>query len=224
MPIDYPLARLLQLSSPTLPIGLYSYSQGMERAVEDGWIGNEQHAEGWISGLLDYSLKFTDIPVLFRLHRAWENKDHRAITRWSRILLACRETSELREEDRHGGQALARLLVGLDVDQAKVWINQSDATLATCFSLAAVEWKIPEFDTALGYLWTWLENQVLCAVKLVPLGQVRGQQLLWRLKERLPNIIDDAMKINDDEIGGSLIGLALASSRHEEQYSRLYRS
>ena len=224
MPIDYPLARLLQLSSPSLPIGLYCYSQGMEWAVEDGWIGNEQQVEAWISGLLEHSLKLTDIPVLFRLYRAWTNEDHPAIVQWSRTLIACRETSELREEDRHGGHALARLLVGLNVDQGEAWINRPEATLATCFSLAAVKWNIPELDTALGYLWAWLENQVLCAVKLVPLGQVSGQQLLWRLQKRLPDIIADAMKIRDDEIGGSLFGLALASSRHEEQYSRLYRS
>jgi urease accessory protein len=73
-------------------------------------------------------------------------------------------------------------------------------------------------------LWGWLENQVLCAVKLVPLGQVAGQQLLKKLAGKLPVLVQQALALSDDEIGGSVFGLALASSRHEMQYSRLFRS
>jgi urease accessory protein len=91
-------------------------------------------------------------------------------------------------------------------------------------SLAAVSWKIPKFEALLGYLWSWLENQVLCAVKLVPLGQAAGQRLLSQLAEHLPERVKTALDLSDDEIGGSAFGLALASSRHEVQYSRLFRS
>ena len=224
MVTDLALLRLLQLVSPGLPIGMYSYSQGLERAVDDGWVNTPETAREWIGGLLQCSMTRVDVPVLFRLFAAWQNHDHAAVKQWSETLTACRETSELRAEDRQTGQALAKLLVKLDMPEAEAWQRQSDATLATVFSLAAVRWGLGPRHAAIGYVWGWLENQVLCAVKLVPLGQVAGQQLLQVLAAQIPAQVDAAALLVDDEIGGSAFGLALASSRHEMQYSRLFRS
>ncbi len=224
MDTDLALVRLLQLVSPALPIGMYSYSQGMERAVEDGWIADEAGAGEWIGGLLDRCQARVDVPLLARLHDAWRLGDTGALEHWSRALLAYRETAELRAEDRRIGQALARLLDSLGIERAGRWIRHPSATLATGFALAAVEWDIPKERAALGYLWSWLENQVLCAVKLVPLGQAAGQRLLRDLAAGIPELLGKALALSDDEVGGSAFGLALASSRHEVQYSRLFRS
>jgi len=224
MVTDLALLRLLQLVSPGLPIGMYSYSQGMERAVDDGWISNAQEAEEWITGLMERCLTRIDLPILARLYRAWEGRDLDSVGYWSRTLTACRETAELRAEDRQTGQALARLLAALDLPEMQEWIRKPDTTLATAFSFAALSWAIPMRSAAIGYLWSWLENQVLCAVKLVPLGQVAGQRLLKNLSSQIPDLITEALTIADDDIGGSLFGLGLASSRHEMQYSRLFRS
>lgn len=218
------LLRLLQLVSPGLPIGMYSYSQGLERAVEDGWIGNSDQASEWLRGALNNALSRVDAPLLARLQDAWMNNDRAAVKHWSEILAACRETAELRAEDRQTGQALAKLLVNLDVPEAETWMRDSHATLATLFSLAAARWEIGKTDAMAGYLWGWLENQVLCAVKLVPLGQVAGQRLLKDLAGEIPGLVDQALNMADDELGGSCFGVALASSRHEMQYSRLFRS
>ncbi|MDD5276997.1 MAG: urease accessory UreF family protein [Methylovulum sp.] len=224
MGTDLSLLRLLQLVSPGLPIGMYSYSQGLERAVDDGLVCTADAAREWIGGVLQCSMTRVDVPVLLRLFAAWQNHDHAAVKHWGQILTACRETSELRAEDRQTGQALAKLLVKLDMPDAEAWQRQSDATLATVFSLAAVRWGIAPRHAAIGYIWGWLENQVLCAVKLVPLGQVAGQQLLQALAAQIPAQVDAAALLDDDDIGGSAFGLALASSRHEMQYSRLFRS
>ena len=224
MVTDLRLLRLLQLVSPGLPIGMYSYSQGLERAVDDGWVSTPDTAREWIGGVLQTSMTRVDVPVLLRLCSAWQNQDHAAVTHWSQTLTACRETSELRAEDRQTGQALAKLLMKLDMPEAEAWQRQPEATLATVFSLAAVRWGIDPRHAAMGYVWGWLENQVLCAVKLVPLGQVAGQQLLQALAAQIPTQVDAAALLNDDDIGGSAFGLALASSRHEMQYSRLFRS
>lgn len=224
MGTDPTLLRLLQLASPSLPVGMYSYSQGMERAVEDGWIRDEAGAGEWIGGLLDHGLTRLDLPVLLRLHDGWTAKSAASVERWSRTLTAYRETAELRAEDRQTGQALARLLESLEIEAARAWVRHPSATFATGFSLAAVEWGIPRFETAVGYLWSWLENQMLCALKLVPLGQVAGQRLLRDLAARIPERVHEAWSIQDDGIGGGAFGLALASSRHEMQYSRLFRS
>ncbi|MDO9214568.1 MAG: urease accessory protein UreF [Methylococcales bacterium] len=221
---DVALLRLLQLVSAGLPIGMYSYSQGLERAVDDGWVSNADQAREWLHGIMATALTQTDIPILLRLMEAWSHNDTEQVLMWSRTLTAYRETSELRAEDRQTGQALARLLDALDFPEAKAWQKQPEASLATLFSLAAVRWNIPKHQAALGYLWSWLDNQVLCAVKLVPLGQVAGQRLLTELSALIPAHINNAFRLTDDELGGSAFGLALASSRHEMQYSRLFRS
>jgi urease accessory protein len=224
MGIDLSLLRLLQLVSPGLPIGMYSYSQGLERAVNDGWIVTDEDAAAWLKGLLGEALARVDAPILARLYDAWHHDDRQSVDYWSQILMAYRETAELRSEDRQTGQALARLLDKLEIVEAQSWLRRPDATLATLFSLAAVRWHITKTDAIAGYLWGWLENQVLCAVKLVPLGQVAGQRLLMQLAALLPEMVNQAITVGDDEIGGSVFGLALTSSRHEMQYSRLFRS
>lgn len=221
---DLPLLRLLQLVSPTLPIGMYSYSQGFERAVDDGWIGSEAETGVWISGVLERCVARVDLPIVARLHDAWVAGDQAAVDSWTATLVACRETAELRDEDRQTGQALARLIEALGLGDAQTWTRRPDATLATLFSLAAARWGIARRETVTGYLWSWLENQVLCAVKLVPLGQVAGQRLLRDLAAGLPARVEEALTLSDEEIGGSVFAFALASSRHEMQYSRLFRS
>jgi urease accessory protein len=224
MVTDMSLIRLLQLVSPGLPIGMYSYSQGLERAVDDGWLTNAEQVADWLQGLLQNGLTRVDAPILARLYDAWHANDLAAVELWSQTLMACRETAELRAEDRQTGQALARLLVNLELPEADAWQKRPDATLATLFALAATRWQISKTDAVTGYLWGWLENQVLCAVKLVPLGQVAGQKLLKSLAGELPALVDQALQLTDAEIGGSCFGWTLASSRHEMQYSRLFRS
>ena len=224
MVTDLALMRLLQLVSPSLPIGMYSYSQGMERAVDDGWIATPSDAEEWISGIMENGLTCIDLPILARLYTTWDSNEEESVLYWSRTLIACRETAELRAEDRQTGQALARLLAEMELPIMQSWIRKPEATLATTFSYAAVMWEVSKHQALLVYLWSWLENQVLCAVKLVPLGQVAGQRLLADLAAKIPGLVDKALQLTDAEIGGSAFGLALASSRHEMQYSRLVRS
>ena len=224
MVTDLALLRLLQLVSPGWPIGMYSYSQGLELAIQDGWLATVNDVELWLQGILNQCLAKVDVPILARLYDAWQVKDLAQVDYWTGFLYASRETVELRLEDRQTGQALARLLLQLDIQEAEAWFRVPNATLATLYSLAAVHWQIDKNTALLGYLWSWLENQVLCAVKLVPLGQVAGQQLLKNCANVLPVIVEQALTVSDSQIGGGAFGLALASSRHEQQYSRLFRS
>jgi urease accessory protein len=224
MVTDLNLLRLLQLVSPGLPIGMYSYSQGMESAVEDGWILNAEDTKKWLTGIMQTAFAHIDLPILDRLYSAWENNNLELVNYWSQLLIAYRETSELRLEDRHSGQALARLLLSLGFEDMQNWNRHPEATLAGIFSFIAVKWEIPRQQVLIGYCWSWLENQVLCAVKLVPLGQVAGQRLLVNLAIEIPPLVALALSCEDNNIGGSAFSLALASSRHEMQYSRLFRS
>ncbi|MGR8980131.1 MAG: urease accessory protein UreF [Gammaproteobacteria bacterium] len=221
---DLALLRLLQLVSPGLPIGMYSYSQGMERAVEDGLITRPEEAGGWLKAVMSRGQARVDLPVLARLYDAWLQDNIPSAEHWNAELIACRETAELRAEDGQTGQALARLLIKLEFDGIEAWPGNEPMTLAAAFGYAAVRMAVPKRAAMTGYLWSWLENQVLCAVKLVPLGQVAGQRLLMDLAARIPEQVDEAFSLPDEEIGGSVFMLSLASSRHELQYSRLFRS
>jgi urease accessory protein len=219
-----PLLRLLKLTSPALPIGAYHFSQGLEDVIERGLIRDEAGADAWIAGLAAESLGTLDIPLLLRLHAAWSAIDANEAWRLSARLIASRETSELRAEDRHLGSALARVLVEHGLTDAKSWIGSPDATHAALFALAAARWNISAADAACGYLWGWCENQVLAAIKLVPLGQSAGQRLLGMLIDEIPGIVSRAANIEDGDIGIATPMQGIASCRHETQYSRLFRS
>jgi urease accessory protein len=223
MVTDLSLLRLLQLASPGLPVGMYSYSQGLEKAVDDGLIADAGSAGAWIGAVLQRSVANVDLPILARLYDAWERGDRESVENWSRLLLSCRESAELRAEDRQTGLALQRLLAALGLG-AEIKPAGDSITWAAQFALAALRLGVARREVLLGYAWSWLENQALCAVKLVPLGQVAGQQLLLKLGEEIPSAVDHALELGDDRIGGGMFGLALASSRHEMQYSRLFRS
>lgn len=216
--------RLLQLASPMLPVGAYAYSQGLEWAVERGWVCDEDSAAHWIEGVMAHSLGRLDVPLLARLHRAWRQDDEQAVHRLSRYLDAARESAELKAEQRQLGQSLARLLAALDMDAARPWTDIAYSSFATLFALAAVRWEVDESATLNAYLWAWGENQVAAAMKLVPLGQTAGQRILSRLITRIPDLVAHAAELADDQLGFFAPRLALASAQHETQYTRLFRS
>lgn len=212
------LLRLLQLVSPALPIGGYNFSQGLEYAVHAGWVHDEASALAWIRGLARNAIGTLDIPVLFRLHAAQD------IERWSAFLIASRETAELRAEDRHLGRSLAKVLAASGIADALPWATRTDATFASVFTLACNRWGIDAHAAAYGYLWTWAENQVLAAVKTVPLGQSAGQRMLHALIADIPAIVANARTLTDEDIGSAAPLQLVASAAHETQYTRLFRS
>lgn len=216
--------RLLQLASPALPVGAYAYSQGLEQAIDAGWVSSPEQLQDWVGGLLQHALCALDIPVLLRLHAAWSAEDAVAVRYWNHWLQASRESAELQAEDRQLGNALARLLSDLGIDEARPWLTDKQATYATLFALAAARWRITAHDMALGYLWSWCENQITAALKLMPLGQTAGQRILSALIGELPQALQQAEACADADIGQLAPAQAIASARHETQYSRLFRS
>jgi len=217
--------RLWQLISPALPVGSYAYSGGFESAVENGWITDQQQARQWIKDILSSGLGRLDVPVFSRLYQACQKCDKQQFEYWNHYLLACRESSELQLEDQQMGRALLRLMQDMDMDFP--WYEQGtniEVSYAAMFASAAVCWQITETDAVHGLIWSWCENQVAAAIKLVPLGQTAGQQILSELASHIPDYIEKGLALKDDEIGFTLPGLAIISAEHETQYSRLFRS
>jgi len=221
---DLTLLRLLQLASPTLPVGSYAYSQGLEWAVAAGWVDGEDTLASWLDEQLTHSLGAVDLPCFARLYDAARRGDGGALVVWSRQVIARRETRELVADDCDRGRALARLLRDLGVAAAAPWAASGEVPFATAMAIAAVAWRVPLPLAAQALAWGWLENQVVAGMKLVPLGQVAGQRVLLDLARRIPPVCERALATSDDEIGSTLPIVALASSLHETQYTRLFRS
>jgi urease accessory protein len=218
------LPRLFHLASPALPIGTFAHSQGLEQAVELGWVSDEASAAAWIHGLLAHGLGTLDAPVLLRLHAAWTADDRPSVRRWNDFLFAARGTRELQDEDRRVGGALARALVTLGLADAEPWASDPQVSYPTPLALAAARWHIPADAAVSALLFSWAENQAAAAMRLVPLGQSSGLRLVARAAALLPEIIGAARGLADDDLGDGAPGLALASALHETQYSRIFRS
>lgn len=219
------MLQLWRLISPALPIGAYAYSQGFEYAIESGWVEDDKTCFQWIDGILVNNIACLDLPVLKRFYNAWQTEDRQAIEYWLAYLKASRETKELLLEDQQVGESLARLLTELGLGQAQVWQHDTQRNCyPLMFALAGQHWNIPVDDLLSGYAWTWCENQIAVAMKIIPLGQTQGQQVIQQLMPSIGKSVELAMSLDDDGIGRMCPGQVMASSLHEQQYSRLFRS
>jgi urease accessory protein len=215
--------RLLQLVSPTLPVGAYSYSQGLEAAIEAGVVHDAPSAAAWIEDVLHLSMGGVEAPIFLRLARAWACADSEAAVAWNEQFVASRETAELRAETLQMGYSLRRLLRDLALD-----VQPLDAMHAlsypAAFTFAVTRWHIDPEEALAAYAFAWVENQVLAAIKAVPLGQTDGQRLLLRLSVEVESMAQRARLAADDDLGNFAPGLAILSSLHETQYTRIFRS
>ncbi|MBX2878709.1 MAG: urease accessory protein UreF [Granulosicoccus sp.] len=217
-------ARLLQLASAALPVGAFTYSQGLEWAVEQHWVNAEESLHAWLANQLQTSIASLEAPLFIRMVDALERGDFDAYADWVGYLVASRETAELRAEEAQRGRAMARLLPQLELNisvEENLVLKQSQLA---GFAWATFHWRIASREALLAWLFSWIENSVLAGVKLIPLGQTQGQQIIFSLCNDLNSVITDAEHIPDDELGFSCTAQVMASSMHESQYTRLYRS
>lgn len=216
------LLRLLQLSSPTLPIGAYAYSQGVEPAVHAGIIHDEESAFNWSRDVLVNGLVYSDLALLNHFYHAWAERDQEKLAVLSQLSVAIRETAELRQEDLHVATALLRLAEPLGVDVFKN--SLSEKTYPMVFAGFAHHWGIAVEEALQAFAWSWTENQVAAMIKLAPLGQTQGQKIILKMDVEIQQAVLMAIQVPLESIGNSLPYLAILSSRHEVQYSRLFRS
>jgi urease accessory protein len=214
------LLHLLQFASPALPIGAYSYSQGLEAAMEQGRVHDSASARIWMVDMLHQVLARWDAPVFWRLLRSQLAGDAVAAANWAERFLASRDTAELRAESVQMGFSLGHLLAELDLAPAVAGEEAYPAALARAVHALG----IAQEDALLAMLFGWAENQVLVCVKSIPLGQVAGQRLLLSLRPEIEAAADAAQAMDDTELSNWSPGLSLLSMRHEVQHGRLYRS
>lgn len=222
-----PAWALLRLASPQLPIGGYSYSQGLEMAVENGRVNNPDSARRWISDQLLLNLARFEAPLLLAHCAAAAEQNWDELRQLCESHRASRETRELHLESRQMGYSLQQLLSGLpELDApAREFLDQcAEPHLALGWALAARAWGISAQDALAAWLWSWLENQLAVLMKTLPLGQQAAQRLTSELLPLLQQAQQDATRIHPEHIGSAAFGLSLACMAHERQYSRLFRS
>jgi len=204
-----------------LPVGAYSYSQGLESAIELGWVTDANGAARWIGDALEHVIGCYEAPVWLRLHAAAARGDWPVLLAWNREFVATRESAELRAETLQMGYSLLELLRALGHG---VPFAVDEIAYPAAQAWASVSWQVPADDGLLAYLFSWAENQVMAALKAVPLGQVAGQKMLLALRPRIVAVAQHAATLADDELNTQAPLFAIASARHETQYSRLFRS
>lgn len=232
-PPPLPAAALLQLmwlASPALPVGGFSYSEGLEAAVDQGLVADEAGAARWLQDQLQLSLQRADLPLVASAMAAWQRRDGARLAALNDWALQTRETFEMRQQTEQMGRSLADWLRQRDPADDRgplLAALQPSPTWPVAFALAAARNGAPRREALLAFGFGWAENLVGAAVKAVPLGQSAGQRLLGALAQDLPAVVDAALAtaLQGDAARQNLAPmLAILSARHEAQYSRLFRS
>ncbi|AFZ43700.1 Urease accessory protein UreF [Halothece sp. PCC 7418] len=221
------ILKLLQLSSSALPLGAYSYSEGLETAIETQMIQGEEGFKQWLQDELSHGAIRLETALMLRGYRCWQKKDLEGLQYWNQWGSAVKETAELREQSWQMGNTLTRLLLALDSNpklKESLTAVGKPCNSAIAFGIGAANWEIDEYSTVLGYLHSWATNLINAGVKLIPLGQTTGQQLLLQLHANIETTATTVLNLADDELYTCSWGLGLASMQHETQYSRLFRS
>jgi urease accessory protein len=224
---DFALSRLFQLTSPALPVGAYSYSQGLEWAAEDGVVRDEASAGEWIAEVLHSGVGGFEAPLLARVMAAVDAADWQRLAALNELFIATRESSELRNETLQMGHSLRVLLDALDdvpLAVREALRGLGEVSFPVVWACIAAAWGIPPRGAVTAYLWAWAENQVMAAVKIVPLGQTAGQRLLFDLGTVVEQVADKALALDEDDWSNFAPSFAIASCKHETQYTRLFRS
>lgn len=217
------LLQLIWLASPALPVGGFSYSEGLEAGVEWAGLGSEAPASDWIVDQLHLSLARGDLPVVAQAIAAWRANDSARIEALNAWVLQTRESAEFLLQTEQMGRSFAEWLKLHHADVADAF-EGLPITYPVAFAFAAGRTGASVRDGCLAFAFGWAENMVAAAVKSVPLGQSAGQRMLGRLAREIPPAVDHAIALGDDERQAFCPMLAILSARHETQYSRLFRS
>jgi len=219
---------LLQLISPSLPVGAFSYSEGLEWLVQKKKVYDEKTLFNWIESELSrgqITIEASSIPYIMRDLVHWrDNKDIQnklIIQEWNSWLSSLRDSPEVRSQQTQMGESLLQLLIDLDhplPDHEKKFI------WPIAWAWAGVCWNIPSIDLVEGFLYSWVANQLSAALRLLSLGPTKAQKLQKKSLLIIKSQANYLSQQNPKEIWISDVGAIMAQQSHVELYSRLFRS
>ena len=221
------LLLLMRLASPSLPVGGFSYSEGIESAVDAGRVGSESHVLAWLRDQLHLGLARSDLPVVAGALLGWRDGDLERVARLNTWFATTRETAEMRQQTEQMARSLSQWLhnrAGTEPRLAMLDALAPAPTWPVAFALAAALTDAEPADASLAFAAGWAENLVQAAMKSVPLGQLAGQRILDALALDMPAAVEAARTLATDDLQAFTPMLAILSSQHEVQYSRLFRS
>src|SRR5262245_6267368 len=221
------LYRLMAWLSPAYPIGAFSYSSGIEWAIEAGDIGDAATLERWLAVMIGDGGGFCDAVFLAHAHRAVADGDDPALRAVAELAVAFASSKERHLETTAQGRAF------LDTTRA-AWptaaldrllaIWDGDIALPIAVGVAAAGHGLPLASVLQGFLQAFAANLISTGVRLIPLGQTDGQRVLAALEPVIAATAERALATSLDEVGSAAFRADLASMRHETQYTRLFRS
>ncbi|MED5617876.1 urease accessory protein UreF [Ideonella sp. BN130291] len=221
------LLQLIWLASPALPVGGFSYSEGLEPAVESGHVSDESSAATWLADQLHLSMARSELPVLAAAFRAWQQGDPQRLSALNDWVRQTRESSELLQQTEQMGRSLLDWLRHRDAADARLAVLAAlrpAPTWPVAFALATLQTGAPLAASLNAFAFGWAENMVQAAIKAVPLGQAAGQRILQQLSHAIPAVVEGALALDDTQRQAFAPMLAILSAQHETQYSRLFRS
>ena len=221
------LLQLMWLASPALPVGGFSYSEGLEAAVEAGRVLDAATAERWLLDQLHVNLGRSDLPAMLAAFDAWRRDDTARIETLNAWVLATRESAEGAQQTRQTGRSLGAWLaprLARDVRLARLMALPGAPSWPIAYALAAESSGATARDAGLAFAFGWAENMVQAALKAVALGQSAGQRILGQLAAAIPGAVAAALAFDDAARQAHAPMLAILSAQHESQYSRLFRS
>lgn len=217
------LLQLIWLASPALPIGGFSYSEGIEAGVEWAGLSTEAAASDWLVDQLHLSLARADLAIVAQAIGAWRAADAARLVSLNAWVLQTRESAEFLLQTQQMGRSFVEWLK-LHHDDVALSFDGMSITYPVAFAFAASRTQATVRDACMAFAFGWAENMTGAAVKCVPLGQSAGQRMLGRLADEIPRAVDHAIALADDARQAFSPMLAIYSARHETQYSRLFRS
>jgi len=218
----------LQLMSPSLPVGAFSYSEGLEWLVQNKKVYDETTLFNWIESELSrgqITIEASSIAHIMRDLVNWSDyqdvKHKLIIEEWNSWLSSLRDSPDVRSQQLQMGESLLQLLIDLDHPLPD---HQKKFIWTIAWAWAGVCWDIPKIDLVEGFLYSWVANQLSAALRLLSLGPTKAQQLQKKSLLLIKSQASFLLQQNPKEIWISDVGAIMAQQSHIELYSRLFRS
>lgn len=226
----YFLGSLLHLSDPTLPIGGYTHSNGLETYVQEGLVCNAATAGTFVEHMLKYNIKYNDAAIMKLAYDAASGNDIDSIIKLDQECTALKSPMEIRQASQKLGLRLIKIFRRQEVfplvtayEQA-IKEKKADAHYCIAFGIYACLLRLPLPEALFAFYYNAAVGMVTNSVKLVPLGQLDGQDILFALQPLLKQLSEETQHIDRNLVGLCSIAFDIRCMQHERLYSRLYMS
>ncbi len=219
---------ILQLVSPALPVGAFSYSEGFEFLAQTNKISNESHIFNWLEAELlrgKLRVEAASLSPLMDCLNEWQREKNQKskliVFQWDQWLMASKDSLEIRTQQKQMGKSLLQLLSDLDHPLPG---KEKNLSWPVAWAWAGVSWSLPKYEVIQGYLYGWISNQISASLRLLPLGPNKVQGVQHKLLPLITKQSEILLNQDPRKIWTGDIGAIMAQQSHAELYSRLFRS